>query len=92
MSDDRILTEDEYEQLNCLFGRRSNRKHCSDHRFTTLVIETSDSNFRTDKMIVWCVDNITGSWSFGRSILGYGTCTFGFDEEIDAMAFKLKWG
>ena len=90
----RILNAVEYEQLDrlygCVYGCEDELQRAC--QVWTSVKETSINNFRTDEMIVWCVDNINNNWVFSRSIFGFGVCSFSFTDETDAVAFKLRFG
>jgi hypothetical protein len=80
----------EFDHLDSLFGRNS-YIDWDNLYYQTLVME-DNTDFRTDEMIMWCVNNIKGHWAFYRSLFGFESCQFGFRDEIDAMAFKICFG
>lgn len=88
--DGRVFTREEFERLDKLWGRQS-QKNFSRFPFVTSVVEDFNNNIRIDEMIVWCVDNVMADWSFGCSRLSFNSCVFAFQEETDAVAFKLRF-
>ncbi len=86
----RCMTQDEYEELSKQYGRRSDKKHPYEYPQYVNIVEKMEENIN-DHAILWCVENCKGDWCFGRSFLGFGACVFGFENDEDATAFKLRW-